>query len=408
VRLVPHGLLAAAAVLGGCQEKLTAPADCPALCPGGTPQVIDEVVDPIPLGDSSFSGYVQPPAAPSLLVSNGVRGYEQRAILRFPSRPDSVAVRDTFRTYVIDSVALGFTVLGLDTNLTGVQLQVYRMPRLIDSTTTYAQVDPAFTPANLITSIAIPADLNTGGIRTVLQGVDLAKVVIPPADSGVLALGLRLDAPVFTGVRIGAAASGTGGVFVTYTTLNVPDTGSARLRTFPLTATFNTSLSPVTEPLDPTLLTVGGEPAARSLLRFDLPARIRDSATIVRATLELTPVTPIIGVPTDPARLRARALLSDAGAKSPVETRISAVDTLEAGASGVVQVEVVRLIQGVWLPNPEAPTALMLSLTSAHGSGDLEGASFSRPVFYSTRAVDPALRPRLRISYLLSFPFENP
>jgi hypothetical protein len=38
----------------------------------------------------------------------------------------------------------------------------------------------------------------------------------------------------------------------------------------------------------------------------------------------------------------------------------------------------------------------------------LEGASFSRPVFYSTRAADPAVRPRLRISYMRSFPFENP
>jgi hypothetical protein len=37
----------------------------------------------------------------------------------------------------------------------------------------------------------------------------------------------------------------------------------------------------------------------------------------------------------------------------------------------------------------------------------LEGGSFSRPVFYSTRA-DPAVRPRLRLSYLLAFPFENP
>ena len=45
--------------------------------------------------------------------------------------------------------------------------------------------------------------------------------------------------------------------------------------------------------------------------------------------------------------------------------------------------------------------ALVLSLTP-----ELEAASFSRPVFYSTRAVDPAVRPRLRISYVPSFPFE--
>ena len=157
------------------------------------------------------------------------------------------------------------------------------------------------------------------------------------------------------------------------------------------------------EPVDTTLLTVGGEPAARTLLRFNLPARIRDSADIVRATLELTPVVPISGLPTDPARLRARTVLSDLGAKSPLESRIFAPDTLQPGTSGLVEVEVVRLVQLGWIANPLLPTAFMLSLAP-----ELEGACFSRPVFYSTRAADPAVRPRLRISYQLAFPFENP
>jgi hypothetical protein len=403
VRLGFLGLLAAVAILSGCREQLTAPADCPALCPGGTSQVLEEVIEPIQFADSSYVGYVQPQSAPALLVSNGLRGYEQRGIMRFPARPDSVAVRDTLRSYVIDSVSLGFSVLALDTTLTGVQVQVYRLPRTIDSAATYAQVDPAFVPENLIATIPIPADLNTGGIRALLTGADLARVAITPADSGILALGVRLDAPVFTGVRLGAAASGTGAVFVTYATLDIPDTGSVRQRSFPLTATFNSFLSAVEEPVDTTLLTVGGEPAARALLRFNLPSRIRDSADIVRATLELTPVAPISGLPTDPARLRARTVLSDLGAKSPLESRIFAPDTLQPGTSGLVEVEVVRLVQLGWIANPLLPTALMLSLAP-----ELEGACFSRPVFYSTRAADPAVRPRLRISYQLAFPFENP
>jgi len=192
-------------------------------------------------------------------------------------------------------------------------------------------------------------------------------------------------------------------VFLTYATLAVPDTGTARLRSFPLTATFNRSLPAVTEPVDSTLLTVGGSPASRSLLRFELPPRIRDSATVVRATLELTPVAPIGGLPTDPARMYARAVLSDLGAKSPIESRFGVgVDTIPAGTAGTVDLEIVRLMQQVWLGSSR-PTALVLSLAP-----DLEAASFSRPVFYSTRAADPAVRPRLRISYLLSFPFENP
>jgi hypothetical protein len=395
--------LLAAVLLSGCQEKLTAPSDCPALCPGGSPQVFDEVVNAIARSDSSFVGYVQPQNALSLLASNGLQGFEERAILRFPGRADSVSVRDTARVYTIDSVAFAFSLLARDTTVTGLKLQVYRLPAAIDSTTTLAAVDPAFVPESLITTIDVPDSLKTGAIRSVLTGADLSRLQIVPADSGVLALGLRIDAPTPTGVRLGAVGSGTGASFVSYVTLDVPDTGTAKLRTLALSATFNNSLSPVQPVLDSTLLYVGGAPSSRTLLRFDLPLHIRDSAEVVRATLELTPVTPITGLPTDPARLQARAVLADLGAKSPVSSAAGRVpaDTIEAGATSV-NLEAVRLVE-LWLGGSTLPSALVLSMAP-----DLEGASFSSPVFYSSRAADPAVRPRLHISYLRAFPFENP
>ena len=52
------GGLLAVVTLAACQEKLTAPADCPALCPGGQPQVFDEVFTAISGADSSFVGYI--------------------------------------------------------------------------------------------------------------------------------------------------------------------------------------------------------------------------------------------------------------------------------------------------------------------------------------------------------------
>jgi hypothetical protein len=216
----------------------------------------------------------------------------------------------------------------------------------------------------------------------------------------VLGLGVRIETPLPTGVRLGATGSGSGAVFITYATLNIPDTVTARLRTFTLVTAFNSSLAPVQQTDDSTLLAVGGAPSSRALLRFDVPPRIRDSATVVRATLELTPVAPISGLPTDPALLVGRAVLADLGAKSPVESRFAGVDTVAAGTGGTVDIEVVRLMQQLWLGSSSRPTALILSLSP-------EAASFSHPVFYSTRAADPALRPRLRVSYLRSFPFEN-
>jgi hypothetical protein len=395
--------LAAALLIGlsGCQDEFTSPGGCPALCPGGVPQVFEEVLTPITGSDSSFRGYVQPNTAAALLVSNGLTdGQEQVAILRFPPRSDSVLVRDTLRSYVIDSVAFSLGVLARDTNLTGVQLDLYRLPAGIDTTTTFSSVDTSFSPENLVVGIPVPDSLNSGIVRAVLQGPDLAKLVIPPADTGVLAIGVRLNAPVVTGVRL-LATGASAPTFLTYATLDVPDTGTAKLRSFPLTTSFSSFVPPIQQADDSTLLNVGGEPSARALMRFDFPARLRDSVSIVRATLELTPVVPIEGLPTDPLHLQARAVVADLGGKSPVNAT-PAADTIEAGTTGTTAIEVIRLVQ-LWTATKSGPTALVLSVAP-----EQESASFSRPVFYSTRAADPAVRPRLRLNYTLKFPFENP
>lgn len=393
--------LLAALVLSGCQEKLTAPADCPALCPGGQPQVYDEVFTAIEGADTSFAGYLQPHQAPALLVSNGLQGFEERALVRFLRRADSVSVRDTLRAYTIDSVALNFNLVARDTTLNGLQILVYRIPTGIDSATTFAGIAPAFAPESLIAAIDVPDSLISGNLRAVFGAAELSRVQIAATDSGQLAVGVRINSPTPTGARLGSLAGGAGAVFTSYVTLDVPDTGTAKLRTIALGPAFNTYVSDVPQVNDPDLLAVGGAPSARSLIRFSLPPRIRDSATIVRATLELTAVAPVTGLPTDPARLQARAVLADVGAKSPVSSAAGRVpeDTLDIGAT-TASLEAVRLVE-LWLGATTRPSALVLSLTP-------EAASFTRPVFYSTRAADPALRPRLRLSYLLSFPFETP
>ena len=399
--------MALAAVLSGCQEKLTAPADCPALCPGGQPVVYEEVFTPILGADSSFRGYVQPYQAAGLLASNGLLGFEERALIRFGRRQDSVSVRDTLRAYTIDSVAFNLSLLARDTTLTGLQVELYRIPKAIDSTVTFAGTAPAFAPESLIATIIVADTLKRGLLRAVFDSTQLDRVAIAPGDSGQLAIGVRIASPTPTGVRLGALASGVPALFTTYVTADIPDTGTAKLRTIAPGPAFNTTVSEVTVD-DSTLLAVGGAPSARSLLRFSLPSRIRDSATIVRATLELTPVAPLAGLPTVPDTMAARALLADVGAKSPVSGTAgitgrfpAPTDTLDIGAT-TVSFEVVRLVE-LWLGKTTRPSALMLSM-----SPSLEAASFTRPVFYSSRAADPAVRPRLLISYLLSFPFETP
>ena len=68
---------------------------------------------------------------------------------------------------------------------------------------------------------------------------------------------------------------------------------------------------------DPSLLAIGGAPSARSLIRFPWPPFLRDSAQLMRVTLELVPTAPFTGLKGDTAFVQARPLLADFGGKSP-------------------------------------------------------------------------------------------
>lgn len=177
---------------------------------------------------------------------------------------------------------------------------------------------------------------------------------------------------------------------------------SGRQQTLTPRLEFNTYVSQETFTPDPDLLTVGGTPSSRALVRFELPALLEDSADIVRATLELVPAQPILGLPTDPALLVARAVLADLGAKSPVETENANFirsDTLSPGVSDTVRLDVTNIVR-LWQASEDRPDAIFLSLLP-------EAGSFMRAEFGSTRT--PAVGgPRLRLTYMRDFPFEDP
>jgi len=396
-------LMSLAVAMTACQERLTAPGDCPELCPGGSPAVFDTVLNPIPLSDSSIAGYVGRGSGVALLASNGLPAGNARAVYRFSPRGDSVPLRDTLRAYTIDSVAIGLTISARDTLLDGVKLFLYQLPPElpVDTNLAFAQLDPLLTGENLIDSILVADTLNAGQVRTTLRGADLEKVAIPPGTGGVLSLAVGIGAPVPTGVRLGSVAGTNPATFITYVTLDVPDTGAVRRQSLTPGVAFNTFIRETTVEPDTTLITLGGEPSSRALLRFDLPPSLEDSATIVRATLELIPVEPVAGLERAPAVLQARAVLADLGAKSPVnnDERLLVSDTVSSGTADTVRLDVTPIVQ-FWQAASERPEALSLTLQP-------EAATFTRAVFGSTR--QPASSPpRLRITYLVSFPFENP
>jgi hypothetical protein len=397
-------LVAVAGLGTACQERLTAPAECPELCPGGEAEVFDTILTPLAGSDTAYTGFVSRGRAGALLVSNGLPAGEARALYRFAARPDSAEIpanSDSVYAYTVDSVLLSVNLVRRDTLLNGLKLILYRIePGTADSGVTFPELEAQLVPEAVIDTIAVADTLNAGLVRTVLKGAELAKVAIPPGTGGVLALGVRMTADAPSGVRLGASEAGTGATFVTYATAAIADTGRRR-QTYTVPTGFDTYVLQTSQAPDPDLLTVGGEPSSRAILRFDLPQPIEDSATIIRATLELIPVSPMIGLRTDPPLLEAKALLADLGAKSPVTTdsRFIANDTLSVGSADTVRLDVTSIVR-LWQSVDERPEAIFLSLLP-------EAASFTRPVFGSTRSASPGPA-RLRVTYTKPFPFENP
>ena len=394
--------------LAGCQEKLATPGDCPGICPGEHSAVFDTLITPVVGQDSTYGpgnvgGYVSAGEGSSLQLANGLSGAQIRSVVRFIGRPDSVVLNGTSYAYRIDSVALGATLLRRDPAATGLALEIYRLssPATLDSTRTFAQVDADLIPANLLGVIPIPDTLQSGALQRVFVGAALDSITIPAADAGVLALGYRITAPSATGVRIGSSAAGAGGPsFRTYLQPLTTDTSLLHQPPLPRIVAYNGFVSSVSAAPDTTTITVGGVPSSRALLRFDIPARIRDSSTIIRATLELTPLTALTGLTGDSVALDVRSILSDLGAKSP---RLSSPTTriltslLTVGSTDTVRVDVTSLVD-LWQLPSRLPPALFLALQP-------EGSSFSQAVFGSTRR---GLPPRLRLTYVLPFPFETP
>jgi hypothetical protein len=405
------GLVLLAGLAGGCQEQLTSPGQCPQLCPGGDVQTLEVVLTPTLGHDSTYTGYINRGDGVALLVSNGFAVSENRSAYRMSPRPDSIEVRDTNRSYTVDSVGLTLTVLARDTLVNGLKLVLYRISDTVNATATFPSLDAQLIPENVIDTLAVPDTLNAGTVRAVLRGADLAKVDLPLAGNGILALGVSMVADQPTGVRIGAARAGNGATFTSYVTVNVEDTTtSIRKQALALTPTFNTFVTQTPVLPDPAFLTVGGDSSSRSLLRFTLPGELATSANIVRATLDLVPRTAIPGLPGDIAILEGRAVLADLGAKSPVSTDLRFIvdDTLGVNSSDTVRLDVTRIVQ-LWQASSTAPHAIFLSLLP-------EASTFTRAEFGSTRsdpeltssAPEPIGAPRLRITYQRPFPFENP
>jgi hypothetical protein len=389
-------LCALALTATACTERLTTPGTCPSLCPGGEVTVRDTVIDVTFASDSSLGGFNGPTDATSLLLSTGPALGESRAVVRFLGRGDSLFVRDTVRTFTLDSAEIVVYLTQRDTTVSGMILDVFRLPRTIDTLATVAEVDAQFTPDALLFSLPINDSIRSGPIPIPFQGANLAKVAFTPADSTQLVIGLRLRAPGSGAAKVGALRSGAlAAAFVSYVDIGVTDT-TIRKQSIARSPARDFTVRPPTADPGANVITIGGFPSKRAFMRFALPTFLRDSATIIRATLELDGVAPVAGLPGDSVRIDVRGLLADFGLKSPIVGDRGATTYMRNGDRNL-SVDIASLVT-LWQGAAPLPAALRLEVGN-------EWSSFLQPAFHSSQSANGGAR--IRITYRPPFPFQG-
>lgn len=422
-RAMVLALLAAGAA---CTEELTTPAVCPDFCPPGEIIVIDTLFADLVGGDSAFRGYVQPYQAAAMLAADLPGVVDSRAAFRTTALASRIRLgTDTTTSPVVgvDSMRMILTVPRRDTSARGLALAIYRLPLTLDSTTTFADLAPAFAAPPIrvvqvdslialpgrkdtLTGDSVQVDSAAGSLR-VLISFDSAEVGYTTADSARLGLGIRASVDPADGSGLASVAIGAGetGPVITWFA-KVDSLGLQTVqRGLGAGVAFDGYVyDPPAAPLDSTLA-VGGAPSARSLVRFARPARLFDSAQIVRGTLVLVPVAAAIGSSADSFRVVAQRIAADLGAKSPLagpsfpgDGSYFGATIAHPGALDTVRVDITDMLRR-WQSDTAAPTAVFLRV-------DPEGSVLGEMRFASSRT--PALRPALLVTYVPRFPFGAP
>lgn len=401
-RVVLAAALAGAGLLG-CREDITAPGNCPDLCPAGRVQMADTVLQGVVVSDTSQRGFVSVREA-SILVLANTDSLKAVGVLRFlPRATYWTTGTDTTRILPAsyDSVTLSLRVSQHDTAAHDVWILVYRAPGSIDSLVTWASVQPLLADSLIIDSVRVPDSLSVAAVRALFPDSLIARMEPAPEDSGTVAIVLALRAPTQTMISV-ASVNLTGEPARLRWFARAADT--SKVHTFDVGPVFDTFVqTPIPPEFDSTALRVGGLPSARALLRFNLPAGLIDSTRIVRASLVLAPVRAARGRPGETFTISARAVIRDFGPKSifTSDSALHATVQVTAGDTSNVTLEmghVLRTWRGV--STDSLPRTVLLMI-------EQEGQSLGEVAFArSTAGV--AAAPSVRITYIKPYVFGVP
>lgn len=408
-------------VIAACSDNLDAGKTCPLLCPEQAITLRDTTIDAVS-SDTTVLGLPPIGSETFLMLASHGDTVETRAIIRFDTLQQTFTAGNNADSTItkLDSAILVLPIAKPDSThrpSSSITLEVYDVDTAATDTVTSIlsslfRADrflgsKTFAPESLLDTLRIP--ISTDSV--------LARI-----DSGThLRLGLRLVAPPANGydLRLG--------------TTNGGNSANLHLRASTDTAAKPLDISPVSHtPIDQTFLSgpladytivlkgqtttpvtelaVGGIPSRRSLLRFNIPAHIVDSTTVVRASLLLTQtpnrrVDPHDSVYVFPLAILATPAVTDPGTLLRFVSSAGFVGldslTMAPADSGVRSFEIVGLVR-TWKGQSET--------VSPRAVGLLSGAEAQLPAeidFFSTEAP-PAVRPRLRITYVPQTSFGVP
>lgn len=409
--------------VGACTEKLTTAGGCPALCPGQTLEIRDTVLDPVVVFDTTLAGFpLQGYESPLLLASRGDT-LDVRPIIRFDTLTRYYTpTGDTLQRVVnVDSATLRVRIFR-----TAVKVpQTFFIDAYDVGDTTLADslpsaLEPFFVPSRLLGSVQVDSATFIDS-ATVTIHLDSAMVRTRVTTDDVLRIGLRLRSAESGMFYVTTSDDATNGPRLRYRV--TADTAVAAISLTPSSAFPKAPVNVAgdyedyqlvvrgTSPRASGRMAVGGLPALRSYLRFTLPARLTDSVAVVRARLELTqdPVRTVQA--TDSMNVRVGLVLATAATTDLTRAArlITGVGVLTGdsarvapGDSGVVRIEMNAFLRawGTVDGLRDIPQAIVLRT-------ELEGIDPRGVRFFGATAA-PALRPRLRVSYVENIRYGRP
>jgi len=436
--------LAAIALVASCSERLDTTANCPVLCTDNALVFRDTTLD-IVLSDSAFGGFTgvgERWPAPGLAIANRF-GFDYETYVPVVNRPDSVDIRQVFRFDTLPR-----TVSEVDstpiTALTGSQLLLVldtarsSIPSIgtttvslydVDDTTVTNDTLPQALAARFIPSRLIATRTFTRA-EVLADTIPGAGSVVPSRSFSVaipdtvmlrfvrsarrVRIGMQVTSPASAALRFVAPSVNVDGVTprLTYdpspdtavrawfvaTRANIAASAPERFRAQSLVVRDRTPL------LNDGSLEAGGLVAVRSLMRVKIPRTFLASVTILRASLDMVQ-RPLRTVPGAQEGVRLRLRVGIAGPALGTDPR-RIVEFLDPTIEPVTlpSLRITPADTGVRSFDVGVALRLWLAQDSTAATSFIlysEGEAFQeqRPAFYSRRNSDPALRPRLRVTY---------